>query len=123
MRWSIVAGHRTAADPVAGIGEALPKHNGGKKHFRSLPHADVGEALAKIRASQAWPATRLCLELLVLTATRPSEARLALRPEFDGENRVWVIPQSRTKTNKPHRVPLSGAALTVLDEASKRNPT
>ena len=119
MRWSIVAGHRSAADPVAGIGEALPKHNGGKKHFRSLPHADVGEALAKIRASQAWLATRLCLELLVLTATRPSEARLASWSEFDGENRVWVIPESRTKTNKPHRVPLSDAALAVLEEASR----
>ena len=121
MRWSIVAGHRTAADPVAGISQALPKHNGGKKHFRSLPHAEVAGALAKIRASNAWPATRLSLELLIFSAVRPSEARLAEWGEFDLERALWTIPAARTKSNKPHRVPLSDAARAVLTEASKRS--
>ncbi|WP_419942800.1 tyrosine-type recombinase/integrase [Candidatus Palauibacter sp.] len=119
MRWSIVAGHRTAADPVAGISQALPKHNGGKKCFRSLPHAEVAAALAKIRASNAWPATKLSLELLILSAVRPSEARLAEWGEFDLKRALWTIPAERTKSNKPHRVPLSDTARAVLSEASK----
>ena len=119
LKWAIVAGHRTAADPVAGIEEALPKHNGGKKHFRSLPHADVAAALNKIRESNAWPATKLAVELQVLTATRPSETRLAEWPEFDLDAALWVIPASRTKTSKPYRVPLSDAALAMLSEAAK----
>ena len=119
MRWAIVEGHRTAADPVAGVTEALPKHNAEKRHFASLPHAQVGDALATIRASNAWPATRLCLELQILTAVRPSEARLAEWPEFDIERQVWTIPESRTKTNKRFRVPLSSAAGAVLDVALK----
>ncbi|WP_419163054.1 tyrosine-type recombinase/integrase [Candidatus Palauibacter sp.] len=119
MRWSIVAGYRTAADPVAGVTEALPKHNGEKRHFASLPHDQVGAALAKIRASGAWPATRHCLELQVLTAVRPSEARLAAWPEFDIEGRLWAIPPQRTKGAREFRVPLSSAAGAVLAEASK----
>ena len=109
----------TAADPVAGIGEALGKQNGGKQRFRSLPHGEVADALAKIRRSQAWPATRLCIELQILAAVRPSEARLAEWSEIARERRVWTIPPERTKANKLHRVPLSDAALAVLNEAAK----
>ncbi|WP_423926899.1 tyrosine-type recombinase/integrase [Candidatus Palauibacter sp.] len=119
MRWATVAGHRTAADPVAGIGEALPTQNGGTRHFASLPHSEVADALTRIRSSNAWPATKLCLELQVLTATRPSEPRLAEWSEVDIENRLWVIPPERTKANKRHRVPLSARAVAVLREAAE----
>ena len=118
MRWSIVAGYRMAADPVAGVTEALPKHNGEKRHFASLPHEQVADALARVRASNAWPATRLCLEIQILTAVRPSEARLAEWPEFDLEGRLWAIPPERTKGAREFRVPLAGRALEVLAEAS-----
>jgi len=117
MRWAIVAGHRTAADPVAGIDDALPKHNGSRKHFASLPHSEVGEAIQIIRASNAWSSTRLGLELLILTATRPGEARFAAWLEFDLGNRLWAIPPERTKANKLHRVPLSTPAIAALKKA------
>ena len=118
MRWTIVAGHRTAADPVAGISEALPKQNGGKKHFRSLPHGEVAGALVRIRNSQAWTTTRLCLELQILTAVRPSEARLAEWQEIDLQGRLWMIPGERMKGGREHRVPLSVRAVEVLEEAT-----
>lgn len=33
------------------------------------------------------------------------------------ERDVWVIPPERTKTSKEHRIPLSEAALSVIDRA------
>jgi len=36
-------------------------------------------------------------------------------PEIDTEARVWIIPADRMKSEREHRVPLSGAALAVLE--------
>lgn len=118
MKWAVVEGHRTAANPVDGIEKVLPKPNGHKKHFRSLPHAEVPGALAKIRDSNAWPATKGLVELIALTAVRPTEAREATWCEVDLKDRLWTIPSERTKAYKRHRVPLSPEATAVLDEAS-----
>ena len=51
--------------------------------MKALPHAEVSDALTKVRASGAYLGTKLCLELLVLTATRLGEARLATWDEID----------------------------------------
>ena len=37
--------------------------------------------------------------------------------EIDLTESVWTIPATRTKTNREHRVPLSGRALEILDAA------
>jgi integrase len=48
------------------------------------------------------------------------EIRGAVWDEFDLKARVWTIPAERMKAGKEHRVPLSDAALAVL-EASPRD--
>ena len=120
MRWSVAQGYR--GDDPAGdvISKALPRTtNGPKVHMRAVPHGDVGGVLEKVRQSDAWPATKLALEYLVLTAARSGEVRLAAWPEVDLEARTWEIPAARTKTNRPHRVPLSNRAVEVLREVGK----
>ena len=71
----------------------------------------------RVRASGAYPTTKLAFALLVLTATRSGEVRQARIEEFDLDGATWTIPGDRTKTGRPHRVPLSDAALDVLREA------
>ena len=117
MRWAIAEQYR--ADNPAGeaITGALPKQNGGHKHHRALPHAEVGNALEKIQLSGAVPTAVLAFELQVLTAVRPSEARLARWDEIDEETAMWSIPAERMKAKREHRVPLSGRAMKVLTEA------
>ena len=61
--------------------------------------------------------TKLCFEYLVLTAARSGEARLAQWQEVDFDMATWKIPGTRMKAGKPHRVPLSGRALEVLQES------
>ena len=52
---------------------------------------------------------------MVLTACRSGEARLAKWDEIHYETREWRIPASRMKAGIEHRVPLSDAALKVLE--------
>lgn len=61
--------------------------------------------------------TKLALEFLVLTAARSGEVREATWEEVDDEKALWVIPATRMKAKRAHRVPLAPQALTILREA------
>ncbi len=74
-------------------------------------------AIAVIQHTEAWPATKLAFEFLVLTATRSGEVRYATWAEIDWEIATWEIPAERTKGSRPHRVPLCERAVEILDEA------
>ena len=115
MKWAVAEGHRDDNPAGDSITAALPKGGHNVTHQRALPFAKVGEAVAVIRDSGAWPATKLAFEFLTLTATRSGETRLAEWTEIDGD--VWTIPADRMKAGREHRVPLSRQALAVLDQA------
>lgn len=85
-----------------------------KQHLRALPYAEVGAALETVQGDTA---ARLCLQLVILTAVRSGEARAATWDEIDIEARTWTIPATRMKAGAEHRVPLSDAAVAVLDKA------
>ena len=84
-------------------------------HYRALAFGEVGKALETIEASRASLSARACFRFVVLTACRSGEARAATWNEINTEAREWRIPASRMKTNGEHRVPLSDAALAVLE--------
>ena len=115
MKWAVAEGHRDDNPAGDAITAALPKGGHNVVHQRALPFARVGEAVAVIRDSGAWPATKLAFEFLTLTATRSGETRLAKWTEIDGN--VWTIPAERMKAGREHRVPLSRQALAALDQA------
>ena len=117
MKWAIAQDYRNDNPAGEAIAAALPRNNGAKEHHRALPHGEVGAALARVRASEAWPATKLAFEFLVLTACRSGEVRGARWREVNFGERLWVIPPERMKANRPLQVPLSGRALEVLAEA------
>ena len=101
-------------NPADGIAAALP--NGHRKTpHPSLPYSEVGAALDVIAASRASAATKACIRFVVLTAVRSSEAREATWSEIDLDAREWRIPAERMKMEAEHRVPLSGAAVAVLE--------
>ena len=60
---------------------------------------------------------RACLRFVVLTACRSGEARGATWSEIDLDAREWRIPAARMKTAAEHRIPLSDAAVAVLEAA------
>ena len=54
------------------------------------------------------------VKALLLTAQRRDEVANMSRSEI-GRDGIWTIPAERYKTKKPNFVPLSQAALTVID--------
>ena len=97
----------------------LPATNGHKSQ-RAMSYKIVPDAYTKIRDCDnvVW-AARYCLEFVILTATRSNEARGARWNEIDMESRTWTIPADRMKTKKEHVIPLSDAALSVLEKAKE----
>ena len=117
MKYAVAKGFREDNPAGDAIGVALPKNGARRKHYRSLPHAEVAGALTKVRASGAWTGTKLAIQFMVYTATRPGETRLATWDEIDIETATWTIPPERMKAAREHRVPLSPQALQVLGAA------
>ena len=117
LRWSMAHGyveHNAAGEAIDG---ALPPMPRLKAHLRALPYQEVAAALATVEASKASLASKLCLRFLVLTAARSGEARGATWDEIDMDAGEWRIPGARMKTGETHRIPLSDAALEVLEQA------
>jgi integrase len=73
--------------------------------------------MAELRLREATAAR--ALEFLILTATRTSETLLAQWSETDFGAQLWTIPADRMKAAKPHRVPLSDAAVKILEETQR----
>ena len=117
MRYAIGEGYRTDDPAGPALMAALPR-NGAKpvEHLPSLPAAELAEALARLSGSKrAWPVTIAALRFIAATACRSGEARLATWDEIAGD--TWTIPAERTKTQRPHVVPLSAMAVEALETA------
>ena len=117
LRWCQAHGYiqlNVAGEVIDG---ALPPMPRVQSHFRSLPYGEVADGLAVVDQSGASPASKLCLRFVVLTAARSGEARNATWDEVDFAACEWRIPAERMKAASEHRVPLSEAALEVLDGA------
>ena len=116
MKWAMAQGYRSDNPASDVITQALPKH-GRCQHYQTLPFTEIGAAIEKVRGTDAWPATKLCFEFMVLTAARSGEVREATWKEIDLETAMWTIPAEKMKNGRAHRVPLSKQAMNILDKA------
>lgn len=88
------------------------KEKGLRGHHAALPFDKIGAFMFRLRERPAVAAR--ALELLILTAARTDEVRMARWSEFDLDRAVWTIPALRMKMKREHRVPLSQAAVALL---------
>ena len=111
-------------NPALGLEKELvnPQMIEGAKGFKTIPYSNVANVIATIKGSNAMESSKLCFEFQILTASRPSEARLATWEEIDLDEKTWTIPAKRMKAGRFHMVPLSSRACAILEEA-KRLPT
>ena len=87
MKWAIAEGHRDDNPAGETLGAALPKGGAKRDHHRALPYDRVSDALATVRKSGAWWATKAAFEFLVLTAARSGEVRNMRWDEVDMASR------------------------------------
>ena len=99
------------------LSNALPKRSkvAPVKHHAAVPWSEIGSFMAELRAQPGVAA--MALQFKILTAARSGEAVGAKWSEVDMAAKVWTVPASRTKAGKGHRVPLSDAALRLLEAA------
>ena len=86
--------------------------------FAAIPYADLPAFMSGLRNG---PETvgRLALQFLILTAGRSGEVRGAQWEEIDFEKKQWNLPAGRMKAGEAHSVPLSPAAIEVLERAGE----
>jgi integrase len=86
------------------------------EHHAALPWSEIGAFMAALRGQAGVAA--MALEFTILTAARSGETLGARWSEIDLAAKVWTVPGSRMKAGKEHRVPLSDAAVRVLETVS-----
>lgn len=117
LDWAKGRGLRSGDNPAGWRGNLeaqLPKASKVKKvtHHPALTLDEVSAFVGKLRQQKGTAAK--ALEFAILTAARSGEVRGAAWGEIDLRNGLWVIPASRMKAGKDHRVPLSSDAIVLL---------
>lgn len=115
-------GFRTGENPARWRGHLdaiLPARSKVKtvRHFAALPWREIPEFMAALREREGIAARTL--EFAILTGARSGEARLMVWDEVDLDTGTWIIPASRMKAHREHRVPLSKRAVELLRDTPR----
>lgn len=118
LAWATASGHRSGDNPASWRGNldaVLPKPSkvSKAKNHAALPYTQAAEFMAALRTRDGLAAK--ALEFAILTAARSGEVRGAAWDEIDLAERVWTVPADRMKAKVEHRVPLSPAAVSLLE--------
>jgi integrase len=118
LDWATVRGHRKGENPARWRGhleKLLPAKSKVRpvEHHAALPYRDMGAFIVDLRGREGIGAR--ALEFAILTAARTGEVIGAKWEEIDLEARTWTIPPERMKARRGHSVPLSPAALSVIE--------
>ena len=106
------------------VSKGPPKQPKDQRHYAAMPWQDVPAFINGMTDTlHATETVLAAIEFTILTAGRSGEVRLMTWGEVDLENAIWAIPGERMKAGKPHRVPLSDRAVTLLSQRDRGKPT
>jgi integrase len=120
LGYAVAMGWRKTTNVAAwaNFKNVMPKrpNNGDEErgHHPMLPWPEAPAVIAALRESESMSGR--CLEFIILTAVRMTEARAARWPEFDFATATWTVPANRMKRRVMFKVPLSDRALAILNE-------
>lgn len=120
LSYAMQAGYRPdGMNPArwrGGLDKLLPRPSkvSVAEHHRALPIDNAPSFMVQLRDVGGMGAR--ALEFAILTAARSGEVRGATWAEIDLDGKVWTVPAARMKAGREHRVPLSAAALSLLND-------
>ena len=122
LDWATARGYRKGENPARWRGHIenlLPKKSKVRRveHLAALGYHEIGAFMAELRQQEGIAAR--ALEFLILTAARTGEVIGARWGEINIAERLWTIPAERMKAGREHRVPLSNAAMAIVDAMVK----
>lgn len=114
-----VRGYRAGPNPAqwkGNLGHILPARSKVRKvaHYAALPFAELPTLMTALHKRPGMAAR--ALEFTILTAARTGETIGATWGEIDLAAKVWIVPAVRMKAGREHRVPLSDAAIAILEQ-------
>lgn len=112
LNFSHSKGWRPSEAPTKAVTLGLPKQPKGR-NFSAMPYDQVPAFVAETRAKAPTDGRRALL-LLIFTAARPGEVRLARWGQIDFATATWNRPAEIMKLRQPHTVTLSAAAVELL---------
>ncbi|EAS8983577.1 TPA_asm: tyrosine-type recombinase/integrase [Salmonella enterica] len=111
FRYAIVTG-RAEYNPAPDLTSAMQGHESNHYPFLNAPELpEFFDALSHYSGSEL---VVLAARLLIITGLRTGELRGAFWQEINDEAGVWEIPAERMKMRRPHIVPLSRQALSII---------
>jgi integrase len=119
LDWCVVRGHRPpGTNPAAWKGhldQVLPpvRKVAPVASHPAMDYRQVPQFVTELNQLDGIAAKALLL--VILTAARAGEAVNATWDEIDFDSKTWVIPGQRMKGGREHRVPLSQAAIDLLN--------
>jgi integrase len=121
LDWAKVRSYRSGENPARWRGhldQLLPARSKVRmvKHHAARPYPGISAFMKDLRGMEGTSAA--ALEFLILTVARTGEVIGARWSEIDLKDRIWVVPAVRMKSGREHRVPLSSAAVAVLNRMS-----
>lgn len=111
LRYAVATG-RAKYNFAPDLAIALNKSK--KQHFPLLTESELPAFVSALEKFQGSLVTKYATQLLMLTGVPTIELRAAEWVEFDLENALWEIPKERMKKRRPHLVPLSTHAVSIL---------
>ncbi|WP_145006014.1 tyrosine-type recombinase/integrase [Pseudomonas oryzihabitans] len=87
------------------------------EHHAALPYSQLPTFWRSLETAEGMAAK--ALQFTILTACRTSEVLNAQWSEMDLDSALWTIPASRMKARREHKVPLSNAAVAVLERLAR----
>ena len=117
LDYATIRGYRAGDNPARWKGHisgVLPPRHAVQRvqHHAALPFQEIAAFMDSLHIREGVAAR--ALEFAILTAARTSEVLGATWDEIDLDAKVWIIPESRMKAKKEHRVPLSPPAVKLL---------
>lgn len=101
------------ANPLSGIRAVFKKPR--KENMAALRPDELPELMMEIANASIKRITRCLIEWQLHTMTRPAEAATTQWADIDFEKRIWTIPPERMKKRRPHTIPLTEHALSLLE--------
>jgi integrase len=119
LDWATARGYREGENPARWKGHLenlLPARAKVRRveHFPALPYVELPALMVELRQQEGIAAR--ALEFTILTAARTEQVTGARWSEINLAERVWIVPGERMKSGREHRVPLSDAAMAIIEK-------
>ncbi|CUW01954.1 Putative prophage CPS-53 integrase [Serratia grimesii] len=113
FRYAIITG-RAEYNPAPDLASALAVHK--KQHLPFLTAQELPDFLQDLAGYTGSIITKTATYLIMYTGVRTQELRFARWQDIDLDKAMWEVPAEHMKMRRPHKVPLSRQAISLLKQ-------